>query len=205
MSATSACGSPSCRSGRTALAVHGRRSAGGQRLCGARRLHLHHARHPAVSRQRSRAGRRARPRDRPRHGAALGAAVHAQQSAGTLLLAASASSCPRAAVRPASEQALGVLFLKYGRDDELQADQLGATYEVGGGWDPAGVPGHALDARPPGRSGRRSQGRAELAVHAPRSAPARGGDPAGGPAAQGRPPTRTSSPIATRCSAASTA
>ena len=40
-----------------------------------------------------------------------------------------------------SEQALGLLFLKYGRADELQADQLGARYEATGGWDPAGVPG----------------------------------------------------------------
>jgi predicted Zn-dependent protease len=37
-------------------------------------------------------------------------------------------------------QALGVLFLKYGRDDELQADGLGARYESSLGWDPAGVP-----------------------------------------------------------------
>ena len=40
-----------------------------------------------------------------------------------------------------SQQALGLLFLKYGRADELQADQLGARYEASGGWDPAGVPG----------------------------------------------------------------
>jgi predicted Zn-dependent protease len=40
-----------------------------------------------------------------------------------------------------SEQALGLLFLRYGRNDELQADQLGAKYEAAGGWDPAGVPG----------------------------------------------------------------
>ena len=40
-----------------------------------------------------------------------------------------------------SEQALGLLFLKYGRSDELQADQLGARYEADGGWDPAGVSG----------------------------------------------------------------
>jgi predicted Zn-dependent protease len=40
-----------------------------------------------------------------------------------------------------SEQALGLLFLKYGRADELQADELGARYEATGGWDPAGVPG----------------------------------------------------------------
>jgi predicted Zn-dependent protease len=38
-------------------------------------------------------------------------------------------------------QALGVLFLKYGRDDELQSDHLGAGYAARLGWDPAGVPG----------------------------------------------------------------
>ena len=38
-------------------------------------------------------------------------------------------------------QALGVLFLKYGRDDEIQADRLGARYESTVGWDPAAVPG----------------------------------------------------------------
>ncbi|HEX2458956.1 MAG TPA: M48 family metalloprotease, partial [Vicinamibacterales bacterium] len=32
-------------------------------------------------------------------------------------------------------QALGVLFLRYGRDDELQSDQLGAKYESQLGWD----------------------------------------------------------------------
>jgi predicted Zn-dependent protease len=37
-------------------------------------------------------------------------------------------------------QALGVLFLRYGRDDELQADGLGAKYESALGWDPEGVP-----------------------------------------------------------------
>ena len=40
-----------------------------------------------------------------------------------------------------SEQALGLLFLRYGREDELQADELGAGYAAEGGWDPAGVPG----------------------------------------------------------------
>jgi predicted Zn-dependent protease len=40
-----------------------------------------------------------------------------------------------------TEQALGVLFLKYGRDDELQADQLGVHYAARGGWDPHGVAG----------------------------------------------------------------
>jgi predicted Zn-dependent protease len=39
-----------------------------------------------------------------------------------------------------SAQALGLLFLKYSRDHELQADELGAGYTARVGWDPAGVP-----------------------------------------------------------------
>ena len=38
-------------------------------------------------------------------------------------------------------QALGLLFLKYGRDDELQSDSLGAKYAASNGWDPRAVPG----------------------------------------------------------------
>ncbi|MBA3298439.1 MAG: M48 family metalloprotease [Acidobacteria bacterium] len=41
----------------------------------------------------------------------------------------------------AAESALGVLFLKHGRDDELQADRLGAQYTGKTGWNPAGVAG----------------------------------------------------------------
>ncbi len=40
-----------------------------------------------------------------------------------------------------SEQALAVLFLKYGRDDELQSDALGARYISALGWDPDAIPG----------------------------------------------------------------
>ena len=40
-----------------------------------------------------------------------------------------------------TETALGVLFLKYGRDDELQADELGVRYTASSGWNPAGVGG----------------------------------------------------------------
>ena len=40
-----------------------------------------------------------------------------------------------------SAQALGVLFLKYGRDDELQSDSLGARYIATLGWDPEAIPG----------------------------------------------------------------
>jgi predicted Zn-dependent protease len=34
---------------------------------------------------------------------------------------------------------LQLLFLKYGREDELQADRLGAEYEAKNGWDPEGM------------------------------------------------------------------
>ncbi|TAK19030.1 MAG: hypothetical protein EPO35_00615 [Acidobacteria bacterium] len=36
---------------------------------------------------------------------------------------------------------LGLLFLKYGREDELEADRLGTGYAASAGWDPAGMPG----------------------------------------------------------------
>jgi predicted Zn-dependent protease len=36
---------------------------------------------------------------------------------------------------------LGVLFMKYGRDDEREADRVGIEYAAKGGWDPAAVPG----------------------------------------------------------------
>jgi predicted Zn-dependent protease len=38
-----------------------------------------------------------------------------------------------------AESGLGLLFLKYGREDELQADRLGAQYAAQNGWDPEGV------------------------------------------------------------------
>jgi predicted Zn-dependent protease len=40
-----------------------------------------------------------------------------------------------------AETAFSVMFLKYGRDDELQADRLGVGYAAETGWDPAGVAG----------------------------------------------------------------
>ena len=46
-------------------------------------------------------------------------------------------------IRPFGDLAqggIGVAFLKFGRDDELQADALGAEYAAAGGWDPAQVP-----------------------------------------------------------------
>lgn len=35
---------------------------------------------------------------------------------------------------------LGLLFLKYGRGDELESDRLGIEYAAASGWDPSGVP-----------------------------------------------------------------
>jgi predicted Zn-dependent protease len=35
---------------------------------------------------------------------------------------------------------LGVLFMKFGRDDEREADRVGIEYTAKGGWDPAAVP-----------------------------------------------------------------
>jgi predicted Zn-dependent protease len=37
---------------------------------------------------------------------------------------------------PVLEQSLGLLFLKYGRDDEHQSDELGVTYSLAAGFDP---------------------------------------------------------------------
>ena len=42
---------------------------------------------------------------------------------------------------PLAEVGLGALFLKYGRDDEREADRLGVRYNAVTGWDPAGVTG----------------------------------------------------------------
>ena len=40
-----------------------------------------------------------------------------------------------------AETAFSVMFLKHGRDDELQADRLGVGYAAETGWDPSGVAG----------------------------------------------------------------
>jgi predicted Zn-dependent protease len=39
-----------------------------------------------------------------------------------------------------SSMGLGFLFLKYGRDDELESDRLGMEYAARAGWDPSAVP-----------------------------------------------------------------
>jgi predicted Zn-dependent protease len=40
-----------------------------------------------------------------------------------------------------AEATLGVLFLRYGREDEIEADNLGVRYASRAAWDPAGVAG----------------------------------------------------------------
>lgn len=41
----------------------------------------------------------------------------------------------------AAEASLGLLFLKHGRDAELEADRLGVGYAANGGWNPSGMAG----------------------------------------------------------------
>ena len=68
------------------------------------------------------------------------AAQYSKQTAGSLGLLLSQIFVPE--LRPfgqAAEQGLGLLFLKFGRDDEMQADDLGAGYATAQGWDPQGV------------------------------------------------------------------
>ena len=67
---------------------------------------------------------------------------YTRQIGGTVGLIALGVFVP--AARPfgeATQQAMGLLFLKYGRDDELEADSLGVRYSALGNWDPEGVPG----------------------------------------------------------------
>lgn len=66
---------------------------------------------------------------------------YTRATGGTLGLIALGIFVP--AARPFGDLAstgLGLLFLKYGRDDELQSDRLGVEYGAAAGWDPLGVP-----------------------------------------------------------------
>ena len=68
------------------------------------------------------------------------AAQYSKQTAGSVGLLLSQIFVPE--LRPfgqAAEAGLGLLFLKFGREDELQADDLGAGYATEQGWDPRGV------------------------------------------------------------------
>jgi predicted Zn-dependent protease len=76
------------------------------------------------------------------HVAARHAVQHHARSTGTSIgLTIASIFVP--AMRPFTDLAaggLGTLFLKFNRDDELQADALGTEYIAAGGWDPSQVP-----------------------------------------------------------------
>jgi predicted Zn-dependent protease len=66
--------------------------------------------------------------------------AYTRQSGAQLgLLVGSIFSPTARAVGGLAERGLGVLFLRHGRDAELQADRLGAEYAAISGWDPVGV------------------------------------------------------------------
>ncbi len=70
------------------------------------------------------------------------AAQYSKQTAGSLGLLLGQIFVPE--LQPfgqAMEAGLGLMFLKFGRDDELEADRLGAGYAAAQGWDPQGVAG----------------------------------------------------------------
>ncbi len=82
--------------------------------------------------------------------------VTQQQLAGLGLGLASAFSQTFQRYSGAAQQALGLMLLKYGRDDENQADGLGIDYATAAGWDPREIPStyHTL-GRISARSGQR--------------------------------------------------
>ncbi|MCC7242565.1 MAG: M48 family metalloprotease [Acidobacteria bacterium] len=66
---------------------------------------------------------------------------YSRQAGGGLGLAILSIFVPQAApFTDLSSMGLGILFLKYGRDDELEADRLGMEYAAHAGWDPSAVP-----------------------------------------------------------------
>lgn len=66
---------------------------------------------------------------------------YSRQTGGGLGLALLSIFVPQTApFADLSSMGLGILFLKYGRDDELESDRLGVEYAAAGGWDPSGVP-----------------------------------------------------------------
>lgn len=66
---------------------------------------------------------------------------YSRQAGGSIGLAVLSIFVPQTApFADLSSMGLGMLFLKYGRDDELESDRLGMEYASRAGWDPAGVP-----------------------------------------------------------------
>ena len=93
---------------------------------------------------------------------------YSRQAAGGIGLAVLSIFVPQAApFQDLSSMGLGVLFLKYGRDDELESDRLGMEYASANGWDPAAVPRFLSTLARVERHERAR--RPELAVHAPGS------------------------------------
>jgi predicted Zn-dependent protease len=79
-----------------------------------------------------------------------------QQIAGVGLTLAAALSQEFARYSDAAQSALGLMLLKYGRDDENQADELGVEYSAGANFDPREIPGtYRMLARVGERSGQR--------------------------------------------------
>jgi predicted Zn-dependent protease len=64
-----------------------------------------------------------------------------QQMAGLGMVFAQVVSPEFRRYSPMAQQALGLLMLKYGRDDETQADELGVRYASTAGFDPREIPG----------------------------------------------------------------
>ncbi len=64
-----------------------------------------------------------------------------QQIAGLGMAVAGALSTTFQQYSGAAQQALGLLVLKYSRDDETQADELGIRYATAAGYDPREIPG----------------------------------------------------------------
>ena len=130
------------RTAQPAVALHRRRRAGGQRVRAAGRLHLRHARHPAVPARRGGARRRARPRDRARDGPSFGAAVHEGDERRRRPHAARRSSCRRRGRSRASPKphwaccSSSTDATTSCRPTGWACDTPAAT-----GWDPAGVAG----------------------------------------------------------------
>ncbi len=66
---------------------------------------------------------------------------YSRQAGGSIGLAVLSIFVPQTApFADLSSMGLGMLFLKYGRDDEVESDRLGMEYASRAGWDPAGVP-----------------------------------------------------------------
>ena len=82
-----------------------------------------------------------------------------QQLYGLGLGVASIASKTVARYSDLAQQGLGLLFLKYSRDDERQADELGVAYTAGAGFDPREIPGtYAMLKRVSEKAGQRLPG-----------------------------------------------